>query len=68
MHGLSRRVKGQEISEGNCGVFNSPKKTQSKYPVLHQRAFDGTGYLFLGRLGSRASTEKKKFGPIMSNF
>jgi hypothetical protein len=42
---------------------------QSKYPVLRQRAFGGTGFmffgafggtgfLFLGRLGSRASTEK----------
>ena len=32
---------------------------QSKYPV--------TGFLYLGRLGSRASTEKNSW-PIMSNF
>ena len=34
-------------------------KPQSKYPVLHEGVFVGTGFLFLGRLGSRASTEKK---------
>jgi hypothetical protein len=28
----------------------------------------GTGFLFLGRLGSRANTEKKGSRPIMSNF
>jgi hypothetical protein len=22
-----KQIKGQEISDGNCGVFNSPKKT-----------------------------------------
>jgi hypothetical protein len=26
------------------------------------------GFLFLGRLGSRANTEKKESGPIMSSF
>ena len=41
---------------------------QSKYPVLHQGTFGGTGILFLGRLGSRANTEKKGSRPIMSNF
>ena len=44
-----------------------PSKLQSKYPVLYKGAFGGTGFLFLGRLGSRASTEQK-IGPIMSNF
>ena len=34
-------------------------KPQSKYPVLHQGTFGGTGFLFLGRLGSRANTEKR---------
>ena len=33
-------------------------KPQSKYPVLHSGAFGGTGFLFLGHLGSLASTEK----------
>ena len=33
--------------------------SQSKYPVLHEGAFGGTGFLLLGRLGIRASTEKK---------
>ena len=42
--------------------------SQSKYPVLHQGTFGGTGFLSLGRLGSRANTEKKGSGPIMSNF
>ena len=32
---------------------------QSKYPIL---AFGGTRFLFLGRLGSRASALKKKLG------
>ena len=41
---------------------------QSKYPVLHYGTFGGTGFLFLGRLGSRANKEKKGSGPIMSNF
>ena len=36
--------------------------SQSKYPVLHEGVFGGTGFLFLGHLGSRASTEKKIFG------
>ena len=36
--------------------------SQSKYPVLHLGAFGGTGFLFLGRLGSRASIEKKRLG------
>ena len=44
------------------------KLPQSKYPVLHQGSFDGTGFLFLGCLGSRANTEKKGSGPIMSSF
>ena len=43
-------------------------QAQSKYPVLHQGTFGGTGFLFLGRLGSRANTEKKGSGPIMNNF
>ena len=40
---------------------------QSKYPVLHYRAFGGTGFMFLGRLGSPASA-LKSWGPILSNF
>ena len=43
-------------------------KPQSKYPVLLYETFSGMGFLFLGRLGSRANTEKKGSGPIMSNF
>ena len=43
-------------------------RSQSKYPVLHWGTFNGTGFLFFGRLGSRANTEKKGYGPIMSNF
>ena len=39
-------------------------KPQSKYPVLHEGVFVGTGFLFLGRLGSRASTEKKVGGQL----
>ena len=31
-------------------------------------AFGGTGFLFLGRFGSRANAEKKGSGLIMSNF
>ena len=27
---LSLIPKGQEISEGNCGVFNAPKKTNDQ--------------------------------------
>ena len=42
--------------------------SQSKYPVLQYGAFGGTGFLFLGRFGSRANTEKKGSGLIMSNF
>ena len=34
-------------------------QSQSKYPVLQLRAFSGTGFLCLNRLGSQASTEKK---------
>jgi hypothetical protein len=41
--------------------------TQSKYPVLHSGAFGGTGFLFLGHLGSLASTEKK-FGADYEQF
>ena len=35
------------------GYLHGP---QSKYQVLDQGAFGGTGFLFLGRLGSQAST------------
>ena len=33
--------------------------SQTKYPVLHYGTLGGTGFLFLGRLVSRASTEQK---------
>ena len=54
-----------------CKQRASPQQrgflSQSKYPVLHQGAFGGMGFLFLGRLGSQASTEKKASGLIISN-
>ena len=39
------------------GTFGSTflQCPQSKYPVLHEGAFGGAGYLFLVRLGSRTS-------------
>ena len=43
--------------------------SQSKYPVLHEGVFGGTGFLFLGHLGSQAGLVlKQNWGPIMSNF
>ena len=45
--------------EKKCTYYYTTYISQSKYPVLHQETFGGTGFLFLGRLGSRANTEKK---------
>ena len=50
--------RGQKIAFG----------AQSKYPVLQIGSFGAMGFLFLGRLASQASTEKKGSGRIMSNF
>ena len=38
------------------GGESSNVMAQSNYSVLHQGAFGGTEFLFLGRLGSQAST------------
>ena len=56
------------IRSADCKLHIAASLPQSKYPVLHYGAFGGTGFLFLGRLDSQASIEKKGWGPIMSNF
>ena len=41
---------------------------QSKYQVLHLGALGGTGFLFLGHIGSQASTGKKNLGQLWATF
>ena len=51
------KTQGYRNERGQGDLF----PPQSKYPVLHQGAFGGAVFLFLGCLGSGINTEKKKF-------
>ena len=48
--------------------FTIVLQSQSKYPVLHKVPFGSKGFLFLGRVVSQASTEKKGLGRLRATF